>query len=319
MVLVSVVIPMYNVEEYIEDCLISLKEQTYKNIEILVINDGSTDNSLTIAKNIAKEDNRIKVYTKENGGLSSARNYALNKISGDYITFVDSDDYVSKNFIEKLLDMINKYSTDIAICGYSRLEDKRIVHTLDNYYEELLTTKKIIADMYNNKDSKYISYITAWGKLYKTSLFEGISYPSKKHEDEFITYRLYLKTNRICYVNEELYIYRIRSGSIMGSGFNLNYLDKMDMYEERIAVLKSYSLDTTNTERCLLKNQKECIYLLDKYGYIEEKASIKKRYKENYKKYKHNLSYLERIKHKLANGKIYYYYLKKFIGAKPLE
>ena len=319
MVLVSVVVPMYNVEEYIEDCLISLKEQTYKDIEILVINDGSTDNSLTIAKNIAKEDNRIKVYTKENGGLSSARNYALNKISGDYITFVDSDDYVSKNFIKKLLDMINKYSTDIAICGYSKLEDKQIVHTLDNYYEELLTTKKIIDDMYKSKDSKYISYITAWGKLYKTSLFEGIRYPSKKHEDEFITYKLYLKTNRICYVNEELYIYRVRSGSIMNSGFNLNYLDKMDMYEERIAVLKSYSLDTTTTERCLLENQKECIYLLDKYGYKEEKTSIKRRYKENYKKYKHSFSYLGRIKHKLMNGKIYYYYYKKFRGAKPLE
>lgn len=318
MALVSVIIPMYNVEDYIEDCLISLKEQTYKDIEILVINDGSTDNSLTIAKNIAEEDNRIKIYTKENGGLSSARNYALNKISGDYITFIDSDDYVSKDYIKKLLEMINKYSTDIAICGYSKLENKRIVHTLDNYYEELLTTKKIIDDMYNNKDSKHISYMTAWGKLYKSSLFEGISYPSKKHEDEFITYKLYLRTNRICYVNEELYIYRIRSGSIMNTEFNLNFLDRMDMYEERIAVLKSYSLDTTSTERYLLENQKECIYLLDKYGYIEEKIILKRRYKENYKKYKHCLSYFGRIKHKLTNGKIYYYYYKKFRGAKPL-
>ena len=142
---ISIIVPVYNTEKYLSKCLNSLIKQTYKDIEIIVVNDGSKDKSLEIAKKIAKQDNRIKVFNKENGGLSSARNFGIEKASGEYIGFVDSDDYIKENMFEILYNMIKEANAKIAICGWYLVEDNQIIsiNFEDADYEELQDRKKL--------------------------------------------------------------------------------------------------------------------------------------------------------------------------------
>lgn len=126
--LVSIVIPVYNVEEYLHDCFYSVMNQKYTNLQIIAVNDGSTDNSLNILNEFSRQDKRIEVYSKKNGGLSDARNFGLKHIKGDYISFVDSDDVIDKDMISTLVNNIENYDADISVCGYTFVfNDKKFV------------------------------------------------------------------------------------------------------------------------------------------------------------------------------------------------
>ena len=176
--LISIVVPIYKVEKYINKCIESILNQTYKNLEIILVDDGSPDNCGKIADEYAKKDNRIKVIHKKNGGLSDARNAGIDIVKGKYIAFVDSDDYIEKEYIEIMYNAIRTNKVKIVQCGINKVNDDGKV--LDSYGyldNELINSKRIIEEKY----TKYpISNVVAWNKLYSTDLFKDIRYPVRK-------------------------------------------------------------------------------------------------------------------------------------------
>ncbi len=200
--LVSIVIPVYNVGEYVLKCLESLVDQSYKHIEIIVVDDGSTDGSGETCDEFAKKDERIKVFHKKNGGLSSARNFGIKESKGDFICLVDSDDYVKKDFVKKLVNAAEKCDADIVVCGFN---------------DEVPEAKKITGEeaairlLLGQKNMEVI----AWNKMYKRALFDDVLYPEgRNYEDTLTTYKLLSKAGIVAYVSESLYFYVERGGSI---------------------------------------------------------------------------------------------------------
>lgn len=217
MELISIIVPVYNSNAYLEKCLNSLINQTITNIEIIVINDGSKDNSLEIAKNFAKRDSRIKVYNKENGGLADARNYGINMAKGQYIGFVDADDYVNEDMFEILKNMIKENNSQIAICGWYLVENENI-RTCNFKSEELALNSEQAIDMLLN----HVSFDNfACNKLFCRSLFENIEFPKGKLlEDVSVMYKLIGKAKKIAITSKPLYYYVLHQNSITSNLYN---------------------------------------------------------------------------------------------------
>ena len=200
--LVSIIVPVYNVEKYVAKCLDSLLQQTYRDIEIIVVDDGTKDRSGEICDEIAKNDKRVKVFHKKNGGLSSARNYGIRKAKGDYICLVDSDDYVRSGFVELMLRAAQEDDADVVVCGYNEQKPEKMVLTGEQAAIRLLIQQ-------DNME------IIAWNKMYKRSLFDRILYPEgHNYEDTLTTYKLLSEADKVAYVAESLYCYVERGGSI---------------------------------------------------------------------------------------------------------
>lgn len=238
--LISIIVPIYNVEEYLPECIESLINQTYKNIEIILVDDGSKDNCGSICDEYAKKDNRIIVIHKENGGLSDARNKGIDISKGEYLTFVDSDDVVSTQFIEKLYKMILENNCEIAICDYIRFENEIPKDENIQVEVETVSNLEILTRVYDEN----VKMIVAWNKIYKKELFEQIRYPvGKINEDQFTTYKVIYNANKIAVSNEKMYYYRSNPNSIMGSNFNEKRLQVLEALEERMQFYKDKSLD----------------------------------------------------------------------------
>ena len=194
---VSVIVPVYNVEKYLRKCLDSIIQQTYQNLEILIINDGSTDGSDVICREYVEKDTRIAYITKENSGVSDTRNMGLKQASGDYVTFVDSDDWIEKTYVEELYDKITTYNADIAIANYYLFNDSEGLFYFfmgdQDYYERLYTPVQLIDGLYETKFNKSFALISAWGKLYKRSLFDELLFPKGRiGEDGFFNLKAFL-------------------------------------------------------------------------------------------------------------------------------
>ena len=191
--LVSVIIPVYNVEAYLPACLDSVLNQTYQNFEIVMVNDGSTDRSTQICREYAQKDSRIKLIEQSNGGISAARNAALKIIRGEYITFLDSDDFISSDALELMLSSMLELKAELCICG---MVFKNAVRSIAyNCFSEITVfeTKELIFEYISTKN------ITSnvWGKMYRKELFEGIWFPvGRIYEDAFILHELLHKANR---------------------------------------------------------------------------------------------------------------------------
>ena len=239
---ITVIVPVYNVENYLNKCLDSLINQTYKNLEIIVINDGSTDNSGEICQEYAQKDNRITYVEQENGGLSDARNSGLERMTGSYVTFVDSDDWVEPDYVEVLHNKLIGYQADIAIGNYySYNEDEAMYYfhvNSESYYEKLYDNISIFENLYDGKQMKSFSLISAWGKLYKAELFDYIRFDKGKlGEDGYINQKLYLLVQKVIYINQGLYAYRQRSGSITKTWTEKWMHALVDAMSERITLL----------------------------------------------------------------------------------
>ena len=238
---ISVIVPIYNVEKYLNRCVNSIINQTYTNLEIILVDDGSPDNCPNLCDDWAKKDSRIKVIHKENGGLSDARNAGLNVCTGDYVTFVDSDDFVSEIIIESLFKNLKKYNAEISICCSQVFkEDDDIV--LDNDYKIFEILKETAIE--NTYKTTNREFLTAWGKLYKRELFAELRY--KKgflHEDEFIIHHLYHLSKKIVVTTQKLYYYFKNENSITGGGFKLKRIDILRALQDRSEFLKQNYLE----------------------------------------------------------------------------
>lgn len=210
--LISVIVPVYKVEEWLDECVESIVNQSYKNLEIILVDDGSPDNCPQLCDKWAKKDERIKVIHKENGGLSSARNAALDIMTGDYISFIDSDDYIHKDMYQIMLEDLKRTKSDIVKCGryidnQKTLTKKIVVDSTKEYKHE-----QILDCFFYHKDD-FCSGV--WDKLYKASLFENIRFPDGLNSEDYYIYAVvYNRAKKLYYNNSFLYYYRIREDSI---------------------------------------------------------------------------------------------------------
>ena len=212
---ISVIIPIYNMQDYLNDCLNSVIASSYKNIEILCVNDCSTDKSIDILQEYQKKDERIRIITHEqNKGLGGARNSGIEAATGEYIVFVDSDDVISDNMIEELYDYINQTQADLVFCDIMLLDDRSLkpykpVHDLKYVRDKILEPQKNFAPFVN-------IWPSAWNKIWKKSIIEYIRFPENiYYEDHLFYYKYLFKCNKVAYLDKPLYFYRQRMDSIM--------------------------------------------------------------------------------------------------------
>lgn len=230
--LVSVIVPIYKVEPYLRRCLDSIVKQTYTNLEIILVDDGSPDGCPQICDEYAAKDKRIVVIHKENGGLSDARNAGLDICKGEYISFVDSDDWTNENYIANLLDIITKNKADIAIAENIRT-DGCFEPSKGNISINVYTPQNALKHLFSQN---HIAFTVSWGKLYKKELFSTLRFPKGKfHEDEFTTYLLFYNSKKLVYTSQILYFYYQRTDSIVSTR---HPWDVLEFFEQRYLFFK---------------------------------------------------------------------------------
>lgn len=278
--LISIIIPVYKVEKYLEKCIQSVINQTYENLQIILVDDGSPDNCGKICDEYAKKDHRIEVIHKSNGGLSDARNKGLEIAKGEYIGFVDSDDYIESDMYEVLYNLLKQYNVDVSICNFYTVSQGKIaIKNADNgikEYNRIEILKEILLD--NNIQSY------AWNKLYKKELFNEIKYPvGKKYEDIGTTFYLLEKCNKVVVTGKPEYYYINRQDSIVNNVTESTITDyieliiqRYDYIEENIKELSSYNKDYLKR---ILKTAEKDIKSLNEVG-----DYTKKKYEELYNK-----------------------------------
>ena len=227
--LISIIVPVYNVEKYLEKCVNSIVNQTYKNLEIILVDDGATDSSGKLCDELAKIDNRIKVYHKENGGLSDARNYGVEKSTGEYIGFVDSDDYIDAEMYEKLYEAIKKENVDVAECNLKIIyPDREELFTEQNYYN--VCTKQEYLEEYLKIEKIFGS---ACVRLIKSDIAKKLKFPvGKLYEDTYYAYGLINVADSYVIMDAPYYNYLMRENSITNARFNPRIFDLIEIVEE---------------------------------------------------------------------------------------
>lgn len=212
--LVSVVVAVYNVENYLEGCVLSILQQSYEKIEVILVDDGAKDRSGEICDEFSRQDKRVKVIHKKNAGLSAARNSGIKVAKGKYVMFVDGDDTIEPRMVEKLYNAAEVTGAEIAVCGYKLVPGGEILPEIG---EKIVTlpgeeaTKRLLARQKNID-------VIAWNKLYLKKLFDNIQFPiGEIHEDNLTTYKLYGEATRVTYVPEALYDYWQRDDGITGA------------------------------------------------------------------------------------------------------
>lgn len=284
--LVSVIVPIYNVEQYLERCIKSIQNQTYKNIEIILVDDGSPDNCGEICERYAVGDKRIKVVHKKNGGLSSARNAGIAVARGEYYLFIDSDDCIAVNMVERMYSVCKHNDTDIVICGYQRFSEDEEIASIDTSKKEKLTIldkDEAMSRIYSHG----VKYVVAWNKMYRKTLFDNVRYKEGKlNEDEFTTYKLYGNSNKIAEIEDVLYFYFYNGNSITT---NEKYIVSRDLYEAFDECIEYYTgrypkslhnIKKAYLDRIISRCRMGILLNPPKYEYCNQLAKF---YKEKYK------------------------------------
>lgn len=286
---ISVIVPVYKVEEYLDRCINSILNQTFKKFELILVDDGSPDKCGLICDKYAQKDSRIKVIHKDNEGLSAARNSGIEIAKGEYIAFVDSDDYIDKRMYEELYNVAINNKSDIVICDYQKIysnNESDNCKSVNTYKVENLSKTQALSRLYDADSS---AYIVAWNKLYKKSLFDKLRYPiGRLYEDEFITYKLLYYSNNITYLPLKLYYYMQREGSITSSKKeSKERLDVIVAFKERLEFIYENDINYLGKETA----QKYIYYLFSIYYNIKDnyKDSSDKLYllRKDYKKILH--------------------------------
>lgn len=228
--MISIIVPVYNIKAYIEECIVSLMKQTYQNLEIILVDDGSTDGSGEICDNYAKKDNRIVALHKENGGLSDARNYGMDRAHGSFFAFVDGDDWVHSQMYELMMDVLEAWQADVVACWFEQSDEifARRQYSQDELNIKLLTGSDALSDIET-------PLVVAWNKLYKRKVFENIRYPKGKlHEDEYIIHKIFYRCRRVAMIDKPLYFYRIRNDSIVAKMTPIRLENALEALADRV-------------------------------------------------------------------------------------
>lgn len=234
--LISVVVPIYNVKDYLKKCISSIKNQTHHNMQIILVDDGSTDGSSIFCDDFAKDDERIIVIHKNNAGLSSARNVGISNSVGEYICFIDSDDYIEEDYIESMLSYAKKNDCDIVCGGHFFLYENGSRVIQKKYGEGIYTRDTALKMLYKYELTDY-----AWDKLYKRELFSDITYPDNRIcEDMATTYKLFYRANLVGTIENVLYNYYQRSNSITKLVSGKRAMDAFISYNERCTFFWNY-------------------------------------------------------------------------------
>lgn len=280
--LISIVVPVYNVEAYIEHCIQNILSQTYRNLEVIIVNDGSPDNSIKIAKELTKDDPRFIYIDKENGGQSDARNAGLDIATGDYIFFCDPDDFIFEKSIENLYYASVLTNADIVVGSFCRF-DEGMFYFYPVQKEELLhpvSSKEAIMGMDDEEDYTLLRYSAVWGKLFKKHLFNTIRFPKGKYaEDQFIMWRLYLASKVIVRYQSDVYVYRVNYKGLT-QNYNLSHLDFIEAIEERIHTLMEmpeldYPMELAFNQYKFALNRN--ISMLEESGLVQEAVGLRQK------------------------------------------
>ena len=243
--LVSVIVPVYNVERYLPACVESILGQTHRNIEVILVDDGSSDGCGSLCDDYAHRDRRVRTIHQANRGLSAARNAGLDVAEGEFVSFVDSDDAVSPFFVETLLGGMvaeipksgSSFSVDIVQCGFCR-ERQELERPLGEVAYERLTGLQASERLQFDSTG---GCTVVWNKLYRRELFENLRFPEgKRHEDEFVTYWALWMAGGVSVTDACLYYYRQRGDSITGKGFDAHSLDAIEALEQRAAFYREH-------------------------------------------------------------------------------
>ncbi|MBE5740947.1 MAG: glycosyltransferase [Clostridiales bacterium] len=236
MMKVSVIVPVYKVEKYLDKCVESVVNQTYKNLEIILVDDGSPDKCPQMCDEWAKKDERIKVVHKQNGGLSSARNAGIEIAKGEFLMFVDSDDTINPQMIEILIRIQSETSSDITMCSWKK------VHDINNPKNKTYDVEKLVCVVYENDEVFALLYnkkvpliMAAWAKIYKRNLFTDVRYPEGKiHEDEAVIHEILNNCKKLSFIDYPMYNNTQRRDSITATTFNVKRLVMLEIMKGRI-------------------------------------------------------------------------------------
>ncbi|MFD1705951.1 glycosyltransferase family 2 protein [Siminovitchia sediminis] len=232
---ISIIVPVYNLENLLPRCVESILAQTFKNFELILVNDGSTDQSGELCEKYAEKDLRVKVIHKENGGVASSRNAGLAAAKGRYIGFVDNDDCINKNMFEILYKNLLKYDSDIAICEVCKVNEGELID-IENFHTQYKVQQfnNIEALNYYYLNTNDATFIYPWNKLYKRDLFENLQYEvGNIYDDETVAHHLFYTSNKIIYVRSELYYYVQRKGSQINSPFSIKKFGRIYALKNR--------------------------------------------------------------------------------------
>lgn len=251
---ISVIVPLYNAEKYLDRCIGSIVSQTYPQMEILLIDDGSNDNSAAICDRWSLQDERIRVIHQENRGISGARNRGLQEITGDLLIMVDSDDYISRDMLSCMEDIMNKTGADLVLCDFEEGKDNTYQFEISGNRAEVITGTEALSRIYGNGHDM-LRFVAPWGKLYRKELFKGIQYPAGRiFEDIYVTHRILCKCRSIAVTDQKLLYYYRHCDSIMHEEFHIGKLDYLDALEDRILFFREkqlYQLEQTAMDEYL--------------------------------------------------------------------
>ena len=270
---ISVIVPVYKVEQYLRKCVDSIIKQTYSNLEIILIDDGSPDNCPIICDEYAMKDNRVVVIHKKNGGLSDARNVGIAKSTGKYITFVDSDDYIASDYIEYLYKLILSANGDVSIVLPQIFYDNQEQVAISNKKESIRiydSKSALLTMLYQKKFDT-----SAWGKLYSKKIFEDVVFPvGNIYEDISTIYKTLLNSKVIVYSNQKKYYYLKRNDSIMGRSFKEKDMDYIYQAESMYNSIKNIDKEIEIAARCRLINANFSV-LKKIYKYDKKNKNLK--------------------------------------------
>ena len=242
MPLISVIVPMYKVEPYLAKCIHGITTQTYENLEIILVDDGSPDRSGELAEEFAREDDRIRVIHKANGGAATARNAGLDVSTGDYMIFIDADDSMDEDYIMTLYEALERHDASIAICDYQAVDEKgayfEMNEPIDFNREMVLTGDEVI---HRELQGRW-EYVAPWGKIFPAELWKNLRFPeTNAHEDEYVFPRVFDGVARVAMLPQRKYYYLQHSDSLMGGGYNSTTIgvyitlltDRIHFYQEK--------------------------------------------------------------------------------------
>ncbi len=238
---ISVIVPVYKVEQYLEKCITSILNQTFKDFELLLIDDGSPDRCGAICDAFAAKDERIRVFHRENQGIARVRSFGVSQVKGEYICFVDSDDYVFENYLERLYSAITTTDAKIAVCGHINFQDGEREPQLSDYPSSgAIEVKRNAIDEYIADLEHTERYVCVWDKIYERNVWENVDFPADKiYEDMYVWYKLLDNAGSVAFLDDILYARRLNDGSITHQPYSLEQWYMVDSKMEQLEYFKN--------------------------------------------------------------------------------